>query len=207
MFVLFVCAVRDEIASRGAIAQKLHEYQSTALEARSMTKEQFLAADKAGKQARKQICAALKALGYKRIQCHKTLWLVALAYSRMPEKITTQPAAGALVLASPIKRKHEQSEYSESPHTKQRSSKKAKKGTQKAAVTAAEAAEEEAATAAEGEAPAQNGHHWAACDECRKWRRMQNEITAAQWRCKDGGRDCSELEDVCNELEEETEGL
>ena len=34
-----------------------------------------------------------------------------------------------------------------------------------------------------------------------------NEITAVQWRCKDGGRDCSEPEDVCNELEEEIEGL
>ena len=172
-----------------------------------MTKEQFLAADKAGVRARKQFRAAIKASGSKRIKNQENLWQTVDAYSKIPEKITTQPAASALVLASPIKRKHEQSEYSESPHTKQRSSKKAKKGTQKAAVTAAEAAEEEAATAAEGEAPAQNGHHWAACDECKKWRRMQNEITAAQWRCKDGGRDCSELEDVCNELEEEIEGL
>ena len=123
--MLFVCAAHI----RDAIVKKLHEYQSTALEASSMTKEQFLAADKAGVRARKQFRAAIKASGSRKIKNQEHLWQTVDAYSKIPEKITTQPVAGALVLASPIKHKHEQSEYSESPHTKQRSSKKAKKGT------------------------------------------------------------------------------
>ena len=105
---------------------------------------------------------------------------------------TTQPAAGALAAANPGKRNHEQSGHPEPPHAEQRPSKKAKQGTQKAAVTAAKTAEEGAAQ--------QNDHHWVMCDECLKWRLVQNEIIAEHWQCRDDGRDC-------NELEDETEGL
>ena len=181
-------------AIRNETVQNFYEYQSTALEASSMTKEQFEANDEAGQRARKEFRKALRSSGDLKKVGAQHLWAIVEAYSKMPEKIPTQPVTGALVLAGPSKRKHEQSS-----HTKQRPNKRAKKSTKAAAATAAKAAKEEEAR--------QNDQHWVACGVCEKWRLVQNEITAECWQCQDDGRLCSEPEDVCNELEDEIEGL
>ena len=120
--MILVCADGKTQKSkiRNKRVQDLYEYQSTALEASSMTKEQFEANDVAGKRARKQLNKALKASGICEKIKLRNLWAIVDALSKMPEKITTQPITGALVPAGPSKRKHEPS------HTEQRPSKKAK---------------------------------------------------------------------------------
>jgi hypothetical protein len=128
-------------------------HQSTALEASSMNKAEFCANDEAGKRARKQFREALKSSGSKECRDSACLWAIADTYCEMSQTKTTQPAAGALVVANPGKRNHEQSE-----HAEHRPNKKAKKGTQKAAVTAIKAAGGEAVTTTKA-AGSLNGKH------------------------------------------------
>ena len=67
--------------------QDLHKHQSTALEASTMTEVEFCADDEAGQRARNEFRKALKASGSTYVNDNKSLWALADAYSKMPEKM------------------------------------------------------------------------------------------------------------------------